>query len=330
MPLEAKTVPAPEIGPVWLNSPPLSIRNLRGRNILLDFWDYTCVNCIRGLPYVQEWDRRYRPLGLVTVGVHAPEFFFASVTELVQIAVQDLGLAYPVVLDNEYEIWKSYSNRVWPSKYLIDTEGYLRYIQPGEGNYDLMERCIQDLLRETNPSISLPDLVAPLRALDQPGALQACRPPTPELYLGYGRGELGNESGYQKDKAHDYLYNRNLAPDEVEISGHWIARQDCLELSEGTGALRFQYGAAEVNLVVMSGAKCPIGRAEITLDGRPIPPVSRGQDVRQDESGRTYVEVTRPRMYSIVRRPSFHTAVLELKTASLSMQLFTFTFISSI
>ena len=190
----AEKIHAPEIGRTWINASAATLRQLRGQVVLVDFWDYTCVNCIRTLPYIREWYRRYRHLGLTVIGVHTPEFHFAREPEHIRRAAQEFGLEYPIVLDNDYEIWQAYSNRCWPAKYLIDKDGYVRYYHFGEGSYSQTEEAIQKLLREIHPQVTLPALMEPGLEADRPGT--RCLPVTPELYLGFSRGQLGNESGY--------------------------------------------------------------------------------------------------------------------------------------
>lgn len=324
--LQPKLVHAPEIGPAWLNSPPLSMRSLRGRAVLVDFWDYTCVNCLRTLPYLNEWHRRYRDLGLTIIGVHAPEFYFASVPELVTLALRDFGIEYPVMLDNEYAVWQAFANKYWPSKYLIDAEGYLRYTAFGEGHYAETEAAIQAVLREIDPGVRLPALVEPVRVMDRPGVLEACPRPTPELYLGYARGRIANPEGLQQDQIHEYRAATGPADDRVELAGTWESRRDSLEAKDAARMLT-PYAAAEVNAVLAPSAADPVARLEIRENGRPLPAGARGADVREDASG-TFVTVDRPRMYSLVRRESFTRGVLELSSASRDLAFFAFTFVS--
>jgi len=156
MKVEKGKVRAPEIGRLWFNSPPLSFRQLRGRAVLVDFWDYTCVNCIRTLPYVQAWHERYHDKGLTVIGVHTPEFTFAQYESNVERGIREFGLTYPIVVDSNREIWKSFANRYWPTKYLLDKDGYLRYGHFGEGGYHECEEAIQELLREIDPALALP------------------------------------------------------------------------------------------------------------------------------------------------------------------------------
>ncbi len=291
------------------------MRALRGSVVLIDFWDYSCVNCIRTIPYVTEWYRRYRDKGLVVVGVHAPEFYFGSVTELVQIAIQDLGIEYPVLLDNDYQVWQAFANRYWPCKYLIDGEGYIRYLRPGEGHYLETEEAIQALLRELNPSALLPTIMKTIRAMDEAEVLQACERPTPELYLGTKRGP-GKDT------------------ENVALRGSWELREECAEVAATTGGdparLRLSYSAAEVNIVLAAGAACPIARLFISEYNAPLARDAWGADMQADPQGRTFVEVTRPRMYSLIRRDRFVSATAEFASDSTGLQLFAFTFISCV
>ena len=201
---EQGPIHAPEfpLNVTWLQGGPLAVSELRGRPMLIDFWDYTCVNCLRILPYVKEWHRRYGPLGLTIVGVHAPEFSFAREAGNVQRAVREHGIEYPVVLDNEYAIWQAYANRYWPAKYLIDGKGYIRGYHHGEGAYRETEDALQALLRESFPEVLLPGLMEPVRDEDAPGAV--CYRVTPELYLGYARGNFGNLKDIKPDTVATY------------------------------------------------------------------------------------------------------------------------------
>ena len=204
MRVEKGKVRAPEIGRVWLNSNPLSFRQLRGRAVLVDFWDYTCVNCIRTLPYVQAWHERYRDKGLTVIGVHTPEFTFAQYESNVERGIREFGLTYPIVIDSDREIWKAFANRYWPTKYLLDKDGYLRFGHFGEGGYGECEQVIQELLREIDPRLVLPALMEPVREEDHVGAV--CYRASGELYLGHRRGRIGNEGGFKEDQIADYAF----------------------------------------------------------------------------------------------------------------------------
>ena len=171
----------------WLNSPPLKREELRGKVVLVDFWEYTCVNCIRTLPYLKEWHKRYAKDGVVIIGIHTPEFAFAKDRKNVAQAVKNLGITWPVLLDSEYKNWMAYHNSFWPRKYFINREGNIVADHAGEGGYGESEARIQYLLKEINPDAVFPEVMEPIRDTDRPGAV--CYPTTPELYAGE-RGAL--------------------------------------------------------------------------------------------------------------------------------------------
>ena len=325
MRLDPKTVHAPEIGPAWLNSPPLLLRNLRGRVVLLDFWDFTCVNCIRTLPYVREWHRRYEPLGLTTIGIHAPEFYFGQSPEILEQALAEFDIAYPVMLDNDYAIWKQFANKYWPSKYLIDPDGYIRYFHAGEGAYQETELAIQELLRERDPRVTLPRPMDLLRPLDAPGALAFCQPPTPELYLGHRRGRIANPEGFAEDRDHDYALGAGPAEDLPELGGRWHSHPDCAATA-GPAKLFLFYSAAEVNLVASPTQASGLAELIVRRNGEPVPAALRGPDLAVRPDGQTVLRLSRPRMYSLIRAAAFEQALLEIETAVPGVQCFAFTF----
>lgn len=325
MRLDPKTVHAPEIGPVWLNSPPLSLRQLRGRVVLVDFWDFTCVNCIRTLPYVREWHRRYEALGLSVIGIHAPEFYFGRAPEILEQGIAEFGLPYPVMLDNDYTIWKAFANKYWPSKYLIDPEGYMRFFHAGEGAYEETELAIQELLRERDSRVELPPVMAPLRAMDRPGAIAYCQPPTPELYLGHRRGRIANADGFVEDKEHRYTMGAGPMEDLPELGGAWHSLADCA-VTAGPARLCVIYSGAEVNLVVSPTAESGLAELVLRQNGEPVAVAARGADVELRADGETVVRITRPRMYSLIRSGRFAQALLEISCAVRGVQVFAFTF----
>lgn len=325
----AEKIHAPEVGRQWINSPGLTLAGLRGRVALIDFWDYTCVNCLRTLPYLKEWDRRYRAKGLTVIGVHAPEFHFARTAEHVERAVKEMEIEYPVVLDNEYQIWQAYSNRCWPAKYLIDAKSYLRYYHFGEGGYGETEEAIQKLLRETDSSLSLPPLMEPLRLTDRPGA--RCVPVTPELYLGFKRGRLGNESGYASNEVKEYRAGKTLAPDVAWLDGPWFAGSESVEacpLNGKPSRLLLECRAAEVNLV-MSPPEDGAGLVVVNAGGKPLLPEDAGEDVTHFD-GKSLVAVKEPRMYRLLKTPEAGSRLLELDFLTPGVAAYAFTFVSCV
>jgi thiol-disulfide isomerase/thioredoxin len=307
----------------WIQHGPVNLKELRGNSIvLLDFWDYTCVNCLHTLPYVAQWHKRYANYGLVVVGVHAPEFSFARDRANVLAAVKQFALDYPVVLDNGYTIWRAYSNRYWPAKYLVDSQGRLRYYHFGEGLYQETESQIQKLLREINPALELPPPTEPVCDRDRPGAV--CYRVTPELYLGHARGQFGNPAGITPDRAANYVDPGRHAEGAAYLGGHWTVGQESSR-SESPGAgLSLRYTAMDVNLVLAPPGGASV-RLEIVLgDGQ-----HAGTDVKV-ENGRNFITVDRARMYNLVANESVMPGSLHLQALDAGVSAFAFTFVSCV
>ena len=326
MKVEKGKVRAPEIGRVWLNSLPLCFRQLRGRVVLVDFWDYTCVNCIRTLPYVQAWHERYRDQGLTVIGVHTPEFTFAQYESNVERGTREFGLTYPIVVDSNLEIWKAFANRYWPTKYLLDKDGYLRYGHFGEGGYVECEQAIQELIQEIDPGLALPEIMEPLREEDHPGAV--CYRSSGELYLGHQRGRIGNEGGFREDLVADYEFAGKGEGNFFYANGRWASTAEYFEAAgEGPHSLKLKYEASAVNLVMAS----PRGRsAEVQLlqDGKPIARGQATKDTRFRASGaaeESYIVVDSARMYALVDNHEFGEHELAL-LCSEGIAAFAFTF----
>jgi thiol-disulfide isomerase/thioredoxin len=324
--VEKGKVRAPEIGRLWLNSTPLSFRQLRGRVVLVDFWDYTCVNCIRTLPYVQAWHERYRDKGLTVIGVHTPEFTFAQYESNVERGIREFGLTYPIVVDSNREIWKAFANRYWPTKYLLDKDGYLRYGHFGEGGYGECEQAIQELIHEIDPGLSLPEIMEPLREEDHPGAV--CYRSSGELYLGHARGRIGNEGGFKEDAVADYEFSGKVEEDFFYAKGRWASTLEYFEAAgDGPHSLKLKYEAAAVNLVMASPRG---GSAEVRLvqDGKPIARGQAAKDTRFRGVGagaESYVGVDSARMYALLDNHEFGEHELELHCSE-GIAAFAFTF----
>lgn len=330
MRVEKGKVRAPEIGRVWLNSAPLSLRQLRGRVVLIDFWDYTCVNCIRTLPYVQAWHERYQDKGLTVIGVHTPEFTFAQYESNVERAIRDFHLTYPIVLDSDYELWKAFANRCWPTKYLLDQEGYLRFAHFGEGGYSEFEQAIQDLLHEVDPGVALPPIMPPLREEDHTGAV--CYPPSAELYLGHRRGRIGNEGGFREDSIAEYSFSGDLQEHCFYATGRWASTAEYFEaVGEGPHGLTLTYSAAAVNAVLASprGSACEVLMLQ---DGKPLNRQQATSDTRfrvVDGEQQSYMVVEQPRMYGVLNNHEFGDHILELLCPS-GLAAFALTFSSCV
>jgi thiol-disulfide isomerase/thioredoxin len=324
MPQINETILAPELaGGEWIQQGPIELVQMRGSKVvLLDFWDYTCVNCIRTLAYVSEWHRRYAPNGLVVIGVHAPEFTFARDRANVVEAIAQFGLDYPIVLDNNYAIWRAYSNRYWPAKYLIDSQGRLRYYHFGEGLYQETEKQIQKLLSELDPGAQFPPPIEPIRDSDQPGAV--CYRVTPELYLGYARGQFGNPAGVVRDKSFDYSDPQRYVEGAAYLSGRWFVSEESARAEDSGATLMLRYTSMDVNLVMAPPARGP-ARVELMMGEEQ----RAGPDVKF-ENGRCFITVDKARMYSLIANPSVLSGSLRLKMLDPGVMAYAFTFISCV
>jgi cytochrome c biogenesis protein CcdA/thiol-disulfide isomerase/thioredoxin len=293
---------APEIEGTqrWLNSDPLTLRSLRGRVVLIDFWTYTCINCIRTLPHLKAWDAAYRDRGLTIIGVHSPEFPFEKDAGNVARAVREQGIRYPVAQDNDFTVWKAYGNQYWPAKYLIDARGRVRYVHFGEGEYEETEDAIRDLLAEAGEQ-AMPAAAAPVR-----GERAADGVTTPETYLGAARAE-----GFTQDPilpgGRDFgALPGDLPQDAFAFGGAWRVQPESAQaLARAQIAARF--GARRVFLVL--GARRPGSAVRVRLDGRPIPDRLAGADVHGG-----VVRVRAQRLYRLVdlRRAGSHRLTLDL------------------
>jgi thiol-disulfide isomerase/thioredoxin len=328
--VERERIHIPELfGGKWINSEGLSVRQLRGKVVLIDFWDYTCVNCIRTLPYVKEWHRRYTDKGLVIIGVHAPEFFFARTEVNVKTAIEKFEIEYPVVMDNNYEIWHAFTNRYWPAKYIADKKGYICYAHFGEGNYVETEIAIQLFLRETNSNIELPDLMKPVRDTDIPGI--SCYRVSPELYFGYKRGSLGNLEGYKPDGVGDYKAPEKIQDDTIYVMGKWFSATEYMKPAlDGTDTMAqvfLKYTSSEVNAVISPDGERGF-KVVIMQDGEYLNLEDAGHDLKFDSEGKSYIVVDEPRMYNLIRNKKFGSHQLTLSSNSNAFAIYAFTFVS--
>jgi thiol-disulfide isomerase/thioredoxin len=311
---------------LWLNSQPLTLSELRGKVVLVDIWDYTCINCIRTLPYVTEWYRRYAQYGLVVVGVHTPEFEFAHQKENVEAAVRKYGITYPVVLDNDFKIWSLYANQFWPRKYLLDRDGYIVYDHAGEGDYRETELAIQKYLHQLRPGANFPE---PYNAPGTPESGGLCQRTTPELYAGYDRGRLGNCEGYRPGEIVDYRDPGDYMDSHVYASGRWLNREQSLRHARADSNLEdyiaLCYHAASVN-AVLGGSGFEAYRVYVLQDDAYVAPDEMGEDLSADAMGKTYLEVTESRMYRVVKNREFGQHVLKLFSDSEYFDVYSFTF----
>jgi len=280
----------------WINSEPLTINGLRGKVVLIDFWTYSCINCIRTLPHLKEWHEKYSDRGLVIIGVHTPEFKFEEKLENVQDAVDRHEIPYAVVQDNNYATWRAYQNRYWPRKYLIDATGDIRYNYIGEGRYAEIERRIQELLQEGGMDI---EGVAAIEEEEKKDIIVVRKPLTPELYAGYDfaltRGQdIGNAGGLQPGMSVEYPLPEKLREDRIYLVGEWFSDKENLA-AEGKASIVLSFSAASVNIVADGNTAM-----EVKIDGEYVSAEQAGDDV-QFVNGKAFVTVDEPRLYNVVR-----------------------------
>ena len=277
----------------WLNSPPLTAAGLRGKVVIVDFWTYSCVNCLRTLPYVRAWYEKYKDQGLVVIGVHAPEFAFEKDIDNVKRAVKDLKVDYPVAIDNNYAIWRAFNNQYWPAHYFIDAEGRIRHHHFGEGEYAESEEVIKQLLAEAGAQHVASGIVQPDAggvALAPESAMQS-----PETYLGYDRAE-NFASTAVRDHEHEYSIPTSLSTNQWGLGGSWNVADENAKLARSGGRIAFRFHARDVNLVLGPPREGKPVKYKVTIDGKP-PGDDRGVDVSANGSG----EVTSQRLYQLLR-----------------------------
>jgi cytochrome c biogenesis protein CcdA/thiol-disulfide isomerase/thioredoxin len=305
--------PAPEFvdNQQWFNTPgdkPLTLRSLRGRVVLVDFWTYSCINCLRTLPYLTAWDRTYRKDGLTIVGVHSPEFPFEKEASNVREAIERNGIHYPVVQDNDLATWSAYGNQYWPSEYFIDARGRVRFAHYGEGEYGEKEKIIRELLAEAGRPVAKHDSGAH-------GIEASAGVTTPETYLGAARAERFTNPMLSPG-THAFAKPPAPGPNEFAYSGRWRIALDSATAAGGSLALDF--GARRVYLVLGSPGRTR--HVRVRLDGRPIPSSLAGSDVHGG-----VVDVTAQRLYNLVDMPTVGHHVLELEPeAGVTGYAFTF------
>ena len=291
----------------WLNSPPLTMQGLKGKVVLIDFWTYSCINCVRTLPYITEWDRKYRDRGLVIVGVHAPEFEFEKKLGNVEAAIAHHGIRYPVALDNKLATWGNFNNRYWPAHYLIDREGKVVYTHFGEGKYDVMENNIRYLLGLKEQVAAAPAYIS---SPDQ----------TPETYLGYARAKnFDSREPVLRDAQGMYRFPASVPEDHWALSGKWNVDAEKIVAGDKGAALRFNFKAGKVFLVLGSAAGKPL-HLKLKLNGA-APGAHAGKDALAG-----VVTVERNTLYELIDQKMPGNGLLEIETDAPGLEAYAFTF----
>lgn len=319
-----KKTPAPEFvgtSKDWLQKP-TSIKALHGKVVLVDFWDYTCVNCIRTFPYVKEWYKRYHNLGLEIVAIHTPEFKFEQDPAKVLAAAKRFGFTFSILNDPKEINWNDYRVSAWPTKLILDPDGVPIYVHVGESGYFFTEQAIQKQILRIHPNAKLPAPMDPVHDTDQAGAV--CHPCTAEIYM----GAKGIDNGVPwtaaaVGKPAMFTFPPTLEPGTVYPSGKWTPTKDYLAPAGPGSNLRLSYGAKEVNVVVVPSAG-PV-KVEVLQDGAPLAPKDLGSDVHLVNGHATFT-ASAPRMYSIIKNNVWGKRVLELRVQNRGLRFYTFSF----
>jgi cytochrome c biogenesis protein CcdA/thiol-disulfide isomerase/thioredoxin len=305
----------------WLNSEPLTMEQLKGKVVLVDFWTYSCINCIRAIPYVRAWAEKYKDQGLVVIGVHSPEFAFEKRIDNVKKAAADLNITYPVAVDNDYAIWRAFNNQYWPAHYFIDAKGQIRHHHFGEGDYDTSERIIQQLLAEAGQTTVGSDIVT-VDARGAQAASDVADVQSPETYVGYERAQnFVSDGGIVNDQAHSYTEEKPRR-NEWGLTGDWTVGAEHAALNKTGGTIYYRFRARDLHLVLGPGADGKPVRFQITIDGKP-PKGDHGVDVNEDGTG----TVTEQRLYQLIRQSGpieDHTFEIRFLDAGLEAYAFTF------
>lgn len=308
----------------YINTNATKLSDLKGKVVLVDFWTYSCINCIRTLPYLVDWNQKYSDKGLVIVGVHSPEFEFEKNIDNVKQAVTRFGIKYPVLLDNDHGTWNAFQNSYWPRKYLVDSDGYIRYDHIGEGGYVETENAIKNLLSERSNQLGKEISNINQTKLTVPGAqsVDFNQIKTPELYFGYqyARAQLGNIEGFNPDRTVNYtIPTSNLKSNVIYLQGLWKNNPDSMELVGPDGKIILSYSSKSVNIVAG-------GKGEITVkeDGKNTQQDNpfKGNDL--DTEGK--LNIDGQRLYNIAEHADYGSHHIEIKAKGSGFKLYTFTF----
>lgn len=306
----------------WINSKPLNAKRLKGKVVLIDFWTYSCINCLRAVPYVRAWADKYKDDGLVVIGVHSPEFDFEGEMPNVEKAVKKFGITYPVALDSNHAIWTAFHNEYWPAHYFIDATGKVRFEHFGEGDYEQSERWIQQLLKEANAK-PMPAEMVKVEAQGVEAASDASDVGSPETYIGYARAEhFASPGGIRRDMEHPYTAPSDPQLNQWWFTGKWVENERVAVLRAHGGKIGFRFHARDLHLVLGPRANGEPVRFKVTIDGQ-APGANHGVDTDAQGNG----VVKENRLYQLVRQKGTvadHTFEIEFEDPG--VQAFSFTF----
>ncbi|MBC7780487.1 MAG: thioredoxin family protein [Proteobacteria bacterium] len=306
----------------WLNSPPLTAAQLRGKVVLIDFWTYSCINWLRTAPYVRAWADKYKAQGLIVIGIHTPEFEFEKSIENVRRAAKDFRIDFPIAIDNDYAIWRAFKNHSWPALYFVDAQGNVRHHHFGEGEYEKAERVIQQLLSEAGAR----DIARDLVAVDARGVEVAAdwgNLRSPETYVGYERTQnFSSPGGVVPGKPRVYAAPARVRLNHWALSGNWTVGKQATVLNAANGGITYRFHARDMHLVMGPGARGTPVRFRVLIDGQP-PGAAHGIDVDAQGHG----TVTEPRMYQLIRQTKpFADRQFEIQFLDGGVETFAFTF----
>jgi len=323
-PLLGDEGPMPELvgATVWLNSPPLTTKSLRGKVVVVDIWTYSCINSLRQLPYLESWAAKYKNQGLVVIGVHAPEFAFEKNVANVTRAVHDLGITYPVALDNDYAIWKAFNNQYWPAHYFIDAAGRIRGHHFGEGDYPESEQLLRQLLTEAGAT-HLPADTGGAAGTGVEAASDQRQVSSPETYVGYERAaNFASSGGEVADRPHAYTAPHTPQLNQWGLSGSWRVEAERAVAISARAGIVFRFRARDLHLVLGPPDAAHAIRFRVTVDGH-APGDDHGTDVTPDGAG----TVTEQRLYQLLRQSggaAEHTFAIEFLDPGVQAYSFTF------
>jgi thiol-disulfide isomerase/thioredoxin len=298
----------------WLNSKPLSEKNIIGKIVLYDFWTYSCVNCLRTLPYLKTWWQKYKKMGFLLIGIHTPEFDFEKDVNNVKKALEDLKVEWPIILDNNYTNWKNFANHYWPAKYLTNNKGQIVYEHFGEGGYEKTEEMIKYLiLREKKQG----EIKLPQTEKEKP--VHACVIATPELYLGYDRGHLSYPQNYFPGKIHLYEEPQLIYKNSVALSGNFLTAREYVENTDNKDLILVNFQGTEANLVISSTKPVFL---QIQLNGKVPQQKILGKDVNKNGQ----IKIDKPRMYNLLKSDFSIEGILSVKSDENKFRAYAFTF----
>jgi cytochrome c biogenesis protein CcdA/thiol-disulfide isomerase/thioredoxin len=305
----------------WINSPPLTLASLRGKVVLVDFWTYSCINCLRTLPYIKAWNEKYKASGLVIIGVHTPEFPFEKDESNVRKAVKDLGVPYPVPMDNDYKIWRSFNNEYWPADYFIDATGNIRFHHFGEGAYEESEQWIRTLLKEANAPV--PASMTKVAGSGTEAAPDADEVQSPETYVGYARAQnFASPGGLDQDDPLVYRTPDALKLNQWAFAGNWKDEDQLATSRAAESSISFRFHARDLHLVLGPPTDGKPVRFRVTIDGH-APGADHGLDTDAEGNG----EVTDDRLYQLIRQQgSIHDHTFRVEFLAPGVRAYSFTF----